>query len=222
MSKNIDLIGTERESKKILSDKSRALAELARVLNTARIIRTMVCFDISNFQGKDSVASMSCFLNGYPDKKGYRKFKIRGYESANDPGMIHEAVSRYLQNIVNESHELPDLIVIDGGPTQLTRAIEAASALKTNVMIISIAKRNEEIYTSPDAPPIVLPKESQALKIIQNIRDESHRFGVKYHRELRSKRIISSPFDGIKGIGKEIYGLAITGSFKGFEVISEA
>ena len=203
MSKNIDLIRTERESKKILSDKSRALAELAHVLNTTRMIRTMVCFDISNFQGKDSVASMSCFLNGYPDKKGYRKFKIRGYESANDPGMIHEAVSRYLQNIINESLDLPDLIVIDGGPTQLTRAIEAASALKTDVMIISIAKRNEEIYTSPDDPPIVLPKESQALKIIQSIRDESHRFGVKYHRELRSRRIISSPFDSIKGIGKE-------------------
>ncbi|HPJ13884.1 MAG TPA: excinuclease ABC subunit UvrC [Spirochaetota bacterium] len=203
MSKNIDLIRTERESKKILSDKSRALAELARVLNTTRMIRTMTCFDISNFQGKDSVASMSCFLNGYPDKKGYRKFKIRGYESANDPGMIHEAVSRYLQNIINESLELPDLIVIDGGPTQLTRAIEAASALKTDVMIISIAKRNEEIYTSPDAPPIVLPKESQALQIIQSIRDESHRFGVKYHREIRSRRIISSPFDKIKGIGKD-------------------
>ena len=201
MLKNIDLIRSEKESKKLLSDKTEALEALALSLGIEGQINTIACFDISNFQGKDSVASMSYFRNGYPDKSGYRKFKIRGYDSSNDPGMIHEAVSRYLQGIINESLDFPDMIVIDGGPTQLARALEAASNLKVSVPVVSLAKRNEEIYISPSEPPVVLSKESRSLHIMQNIRDEAHRFGVNYHRQLRSRRIISSPFDSITGIG---------------------
>lgn len=200
--KNIDIIAADRKAAEA-NNPVAALLELKDVLNLEKEPEIMECFDISNFQGTDSVASMVQFRSGRADKSGYRRYKIRGYESSNDPGMIHEAVSRRLQHLVNERINLPDLIVIDGGPTQLTRAIEAAANFNLNLNIISIAKKFEEIYTAPDRSPIRLHENSPALKLIQRIRDEAHRFAVTYHRALRDKKLTSSVLDEIPDIGSK-------------------
>ncbi len=200
--KNIDIIAADRRAAEENSP-AAGLEELMRALSLDDEPDVIECFDISNFQGTDSVASMVQFRHGRPDKGNYRRYKIRGYESANDPGMIHEAVSRRLQYLVNEGIELPDLVVIDGGPTQLTRAIEAAANFGINATIISVAKRFEEIYTSPQSEPIRLPESSPALKLIQRIRDEAHRFAITYHRNLRDKKTTSSLLDGIPDIGEK-------------------
>jgi len=196
--KNIDVIKFQKNPE---SEILIALEMLKNILQLEKIPKRIECFDISNLQGKDAVASMSSFYMGKPDTKNYRKFKIRGYEEANDPGMIHEAVSRRIQYLINENIALPDLLVIDGGPTQLTRAIEAATNFTNDLKIISIAKKNEEIFTAPKRPSIVLEKSSPALHIIQHIRDESHRFGITYHRKLRDKKTTSSFLDKIDSIG---------------------
>ena len=217
--KNIDIIAADRKATEE-NNPAAALLDLKDVLGMESEPDIMECFDISNFQGTDSVASMVQFRLGRPDKSGYRRYKIRGYESSNDPGMIHEAVSRRLQHLVNEELELPDLIVIDGGPTQLTRAIEAAANFNLNLNIISVAKRFEEIYTAPDTEPIRLPENSPALKLIQRIRDEAHRFAVTYHRNIRDKKLTASVLDTIPDIGDKTKKLLLK-YFGSVEKISE-
>jgi excinuclease ABC subunit C len=195
--KNIDVIAAERYAEKENRDTLRGLEELQQSLGLDTPPRLMVCFDVSNLQGTDAVASMVSFRDGRPEKKGYRRFRIRGYDSADDPGMIHEAVGRRIQHLVNEDLELPDLMIIDGGPTQLTRALEAARNFDPNIRVISIAKRFEELYFDPKQDPLRLPPSSPGLKLIQNIRDEAHRFAVTYHRTLRDKKTSRSVLDEI-------------------------
>jgi len=218
--KNIDIIAADRKASDA-NNPAAGLLELKDTLSLENEPDIMECFDISNFQGTDSVASMVQFRSGRADKSNYRRYKIRGYETSNDPGMIHEAVSRRLQHLVNEGLELPDLIVIDGGPTQLTRAIEAAANFDLNLNIISVAKKFEEIYTSPDQPPIRLPENSPALKLIQRIRDEAHRFAVTYHRTIRDKKLTSSILDTIPDIGDKTKKMLLK-HFGSIEKISEA
>lgn len=218
--KNIDIIAADRKATEE-NNPAAELLELKEALSLESEPDIMECFDISNFQGTDSVASMVQFRLGRADKSNYRRYKIRGYESSNDPGMIHEAVSRRLQHLVNENLELPDLIVIDGGPTQLTRAIEAASNFSLNLNIISVAKRFEEIYTEPDKEPVRLPENSPALKLIQRIRDEAHRFAVTYHRTLRDKKLTASILDTIPDIGDKTKKLLLK-HFGSIEKIKEA
>ena len=198
ISRNIDMLFAERAA---AVNPAEALDELRTTLGLSVVPEMIVCFDISNTQGTNSVASMSCVTGGVPDTTNYRRFKIRGYDTANDPAMIHEAVARYLQGSLNDEHATPDLIVIDGGPTQLTRAMEAASALGVDLPIVSIAKKNEELFFDPLKEPIVLPRTSEALKLIQRLRDEAHRFGVTSHRLLRGKEMVHSALDDIEGIG---------------------
>ncbi len=218
--RNIDIIAADRKATEE-NNPAAALLDLKNVLSLDTEPDIMECFDISNFQGTDSVASMVQFRLGRADKSSYRRYKIRGYDSSNDPGMIHEAVSRRLQHLVNENLELPDLIVIDGGPTQLTRAIEAAANFNLNLNIISVAKRFEEIYTSPDTEPIRLHENSPALKLIQRIRDEAHRFAVTYHRNLRDKKLTSSILDKIPDIGDRTKKILLK-HFGSIEKVSEA
>jgi excinuclease ABC subunit C len=218
--KNIDIIAADRKATEE-NNPAAGLLELKDTLGLDTEPDVMECFDISNFQGTDSVASMVQFRLGRSDKSNYRRYKIRGYESSNDPGMIHEAVSRRLQYLINENLELPDLIVIDGGPTQLTRAIEAASNFNIDINIISVAKKFEEIYTAPDIAPIRLPENSPALKLIQRIRDEAHRFAVTYHRNLRDKKLTSSVLDKIPDIGDKTKKLLLK-HFGSVEEISNA
>ena len=180
----------------------------------------MECFDISNLQGTDAVASMVTFKDGYPDKSGYRRYKIRGYDSADDPGMIHEVVSRRIQHLLNEDLDLPDLLIIDGGTTQLARALEAARNFTSDLRIISIAKRYEEIYYDAGQEPLRLPESSPGLHIIQNIRDEAHRFAITFHRKLRDKKTTSSLLDRIS-IGARSKSILLN-HFKSIDKIREA
>lgn len=218
--KNIDILAVERRSADA-ADPAIALAELKEALSLDTEPEIMVCFDISNTQGDESVASMVQFRFGRPDKTGYRRFKIRGYQGPNDPGMIHEAVSRRIQHLLNENLELPDLIVIDGGPTQLSRAMEAASNFDVDVKIVSLAKRFEEIYTSPADVPVRLPEGSPPLKLMQNIRDEAHRFAITYHRKLRDKKFTASALDNIPDVGEKTRK-ALLKHFKSVDNIANA
>lgn len=201
--KNIDVIISDRKYQDVHSDKQIAITNLQKILNMEKPPIKIICFDISNTQGTNSVASMVSFFNGIPDKNNYRKFKIRGYDSPNDPGMIHEAVSRRIQYLLNENIELPDLIVIDGGITQLGRAKEAARNFDADVKIISLAKKREEIFYDVKKPPIIVDNDSPSLHILQNLRDESHRFAITYHRKLRKKELFSSELDKIPDIGEK-------------------
>jgi excinuclease ABC subunit C len=196
--KNIDVIAAERYAQRQSRDTMRGLEELQVLLGMDAVPHTMECFDISNLQGTDAVASMVTFKDGRPDKSGYRRYKIRGYDAADDPGMIHEAVSRRIQHLFNEDLDLPDLIVIDGGAVQLTRAVEAARNFTSEIRIIAIAKRFEEIYCDAGEAPLRLPESSQGLRILQSIRDEAHRFAITYHRSLRAKKTTRSFLDQIR------------------------
>ncbi len=219
--KNMDIIIAEREAARAGDDRLAGLQELKEVLALPDVPSVIECFDISNIQGKFAVASMTRFRDGMPDKSGYRRYRMRGYEGANDPGMIHEVVARRLQYLVNESQELPDLMVIDGGPTQLTRAIEAARALGARMLIVSLAKRFEEIYTDPAKEPVRLPETSMGLRILQRIRDEAHRFAVTYHRTLRDASAVESVIDDIPTIGESKKRLLLE-HFKSIEAIKGA
>jgi excinuclease ABC subunit C len=203
MQKNLDVIVVDRLTAKITGDKRKGLVELKKRLMLKSIPEIIECFDISNIQGKNAVASMVRFKEGLPDKSGYRRYKIRAYDTPNDPAMIHEAVARRLQQILNDEKELPDLIVIDGGKGQLGRALEVKKALAINVAVIAIAKRFEEIFTEHSSEPVILDNSSSALKIIQNIRDEAHRFAILYHKKLRSNDLLKSVIDDIPNIGKK-------------------
>lgn len=218
--KNIDMLAVERSiSREYRANAGTAALKEALKLDSEPLI--IECFDISNFHGQDAVASMVMFRNGKPDKKNYRRYKIKGYDSPNDPGMIHEAVSRRIQYLVNEEQELPDLIVIDGGRTQLSRAIEAAANFNTGISIISIAEKLDEIYISPDKKPIRFPEASSHLRLIQNIRDEAHRFAITYHRALRDKKTTASELDLIPDIGTK-HKSALLKHFKSVEKIKNA
>lgn len=201
--KNIDVLVSEREARRRHDDTRSGLDELAGAIGVKAAISTIECFDISNTQGTLSVASMVRFREGTPDRSRYRRFRIKGYSESNDPGMIHEVVSRRIQYLLNENQPLPDLVVIDGGPTQLARALEAVSSLEAHVPVISLAKRFEEIYTHPKKKPLRLHQGSAALKILQRIRDEAHRFAIAYHRTLREGAMTASELDTIEGIGEQ-------------------
>ncbi len=199
--KNIDILAAERQAARAGQDMEAGMALLKEALELESLPEEIVCFDISNLQGTDAVASMVSFRGGYPDRANYRRFRIRGHEGPKDPAMIHEAVARRIQHLANEGLPMPDLMVIDGGPTQLTRAMEAAANFEAGVKIVSLAKRFEEIYFSPKEEPLRLDKNSPALKLLQALRDEAHRFAITYHRNIRGRMFTGSELDEIPGIG---------------------
>ena len=165
-----------------------ALVELQHELSLSAIPRVIECFDISNLLGTNVVGSMVQFVNGAPSKANYRKFKIRSVEGQDDFASMREIVFRRYYRLKLEQSKLPDLIVIDGGPGQLSAALSALSELQLEVPIVSLAKEFEEIYSPERAIPIRLPHSSAALKVLQRARDEAHRFGISYHRLLRKKK----------------------------------
>ncbi|MFH1685032.1 MAG: excinuclease ABC subunit UvrC [Candidatus Micrarchaeota archaeon] len=142
-------------------------------------------FDISTLFGTNSVGSMVRFVNGKPDKSGYRRFKIKTVEGQDDFAMMQEVVSRRYSRILSEGGQLPDLILIDGGPGQLHFAIEALEELGINKTIVSLAKREEEVYLPNKMEPLKMDRKSPALKLLQKCRDEAHRFAITYHRKRR-------------------------------------
>jgi len=177
------------------------LYKIYNTLGLKRYPRKIECFDISNIQGKDAVASMSVSVEGRASKKDYRKFKIRCKDTPDDFMMMREVITRRYSKL--EPQEFPDVVLIDGGLGQINAAGEIFKELgKEGISeLLSLAKRDEEIYKYGESEPYCFPKDQEALKIFQRVRDEAHRFGITYHRKLRSKRVISSALDRIPGIG---------------------
>ncbi|MCZ8217136.1 MAG: helix-hairpin-helix domain-containing protein, partial [Cyclobacteriaceae bacterium] len=163
------------------------------------------CFDNSNFQGTSPVASMVRFVDGKPDKKGYRHFNIKTVEGPNDFASMKEIVGRRYKRLIEEQTALPDLIIVDGGKGQLSSAVEALKELSIygRVPIAGIAKRLEEIYLPEDTLPLLINKKSPGLRLIQQMRDEAHRFAITFHRLKRSKVNSSSSLEEIEGLGKK-------------------
>jgi excinuclease ABC subunit C len=174
---------------------------LGRDLGLAAVPRALVCIDISTNQGRDTVGSLVWFEAGRPKKAEYRRFKITGAPQ-DDFAAVHEVVTRYLTRRLAEAKPLPDLVVIDGGKGQLGAALEAARALgQGDLPIVSLAKREEEIYQPGQPEPLRLSRRSPALKLLQRARDEAHRFAVSYSRQRRARRTITSELLTIPGIG---------------------
>jgi excinuclease ABC subunit C len=202
----------------------KSIEALQNVLKLEKPPMHIECFDISNIQGSDIVASMVSFMSGKPKKSGYRKFKITGLDRPDDFASMRQVVHRHYKRLIEEQGVLPDLIVIDGGRGQLTSAMTVLKELNIKgVAIIGLAKRLEEIYIPQIPDPQTLPKTSPALRLLQRIRDEAHRFAITYHRQVRSKRVIQSDLDLIKGIGKKRAQtlLEVFGSVQGVKHASE-
>ncbi|MCK5739673.1 excinuclease ABC subunit C, partial [bacterium] len=159
-------------------------------------------FDISNIQGTDPVASMVCFIDGKPRKKEYRKFKIRGKETPDDFAMMAEVLKRRYSRLQREKQPFPDLILIDGGKGQLGAALQSLHEIGVdNQPIISLAKRLDEVFVPGISDPQNIPRSSSGLRMLQQLRDESHRFAITFHRSLRQKRTLHSILDEIPGVG---------------------
>lgn len=181
------------------------------------------CFDNSNIQGSHPVAACVVFKKAKPAKKEYRHFNVKSVTGPDDYASMREIVERRYSRLLNEGANLPQLIVIDGGKGQLHAAVEALQkiGLYGKIAVIGIAKRLEEIYYPGDSVPLYIDKNSETLKLIQQLRDEAHRFGITFHRQKRSKSQITSQLDEVKGIGKETKRKLLT-RFKSIKRIREA
>ena len=163
------------------------------------------CFDNSNLQGSNPVAACVVFKDAKPAKKEYRHYNIKTVRGPNDFASMEEVVYRRYKRLIEEEKDLPQLIVIDGGKGQLSAAVKALEKLELRgkITIVGIAKRLEEIYFPGDTIPLYIRKNSETLKIIQQLRDEAHRFGINFHRNKRSGSFITSELDTIQGIGEK-------------------
>ena len=184
---------------------NRIMAQMKKDLRLSVEPRHIECFDNSNIQGTNPVAACVVFKDGKPSKKDYRKFNIKTVIGPDDFASMEEVVFRRYKRLLEEEEPLPQLIVIDGGKGQLSSALKSLDilGLRGKIAIIGIAKRLEEIYFPGDSIPLYLDKKSESLKIIQQLRNEAHRFGITFHRTLRSKGAINSELEGIKGIGEK-------------------
>ena len=184
---------------------TNACEKLKEVLSLKNYPKRMECYDISNISGTDKVGSMVVFINGESDKKEYRHFRIKTVEGANDFKSLQEVLDRRLEKLYLDSEKFPkpDLIIIDGGKGQLSSVKEIFDKHGiTDIDLISLAEREEEIFVPNNSQPIVLSKRDHVLKMLIRIRDEAHRFAINYHRDLRGKRSLSSILDEVNGLGK--------------------
>ncbi len=184
---------------------TRLLTRMQKDFHLAELPRHIECFDNSNIQGTNPVASCVVFKNGKPSKRDYRHFNIRTVVGPDDFASMKEVLTRRYTRLMQEGQELPQLVVVDGGKGQLSSAVEAFDeiGLRGKVALVGIAKRLEEIYFPGDSIPLYIDKNSESLKVIQHLRDEAHRFGITHHRNRRSKGQTVSALDGIKGIGEK-------------------
>ncbi len=182
------------------------LEELRKAIGMKELPRHIECFDNSNIQGTNPVASCVVFRDAVPSKKDYRKFKIKTVIGANDYASMKEVVNRRYSRMLREApDDLPQLIVIDGGKGQLDFAYQALAelGLTDKLTVVGLAKRLEEVIRVGDPYPLFIDRNSSALKVLQQIRDEAHRFGITFHRSLRSKSQIESALSRIKGVGEQ-------------------
>lgn len=200
---------------------AKGLETLKIKLGLRRFPYRIECFDISNIQGKDAVASMSVAINGKAAKQEYRKFKIRTKSTPDDFAMMEEVLYRRYSKLTKE--ELPEVLLVDGGKGQLGVAEKVLEKLGKiyDLDIISIAKKEELIFKAGYDEPFIFSHSDEALKILQRLRDEAHRFGITYHRKLRSKRVLVSELDSINGIG-EVRKKKLLKGFGSWEKIKEA
>jgi len=246
--KFVDIIIPQRgEKKHLLSlsqknvqqhklDKVKQLEKLNPEQRQTRIMKTLQndlhlkelpvhieCFDNSNIQGTNPVSACVVFKMAKPSKKDYRHFNIKSVQGPDDFQSMYETVYRRYSRLLEESQPLPQLIVIDGGKGQLHSATDALKELDLygKISIIGIAKRLEEIYYPEDSIPLYLDKNSESLKLIQQLRDEAHRFGISFHRNKRSKQQVASELDSIKGIGQIIKEILLQ-KYKSVKRIKEA
>jgi len=184
---------------------NRIMAQMKKDLRLSVEPRYIECFDNSNIQGTHPVAACVVFKNGKPSKKDYRHFNIKTVEGPDDFGSMEEVVHRRYKRLLSEGQDLPQLIVIDGGKGQLSSSLKSLEVLglRGKIAIIGIAKRLEEIYYPDDSIPLYLDKKSESLKIIQQLRNEAHRFAITFHRNKRSKSAIQTELELISGIGKQ-------------------
>jgi len=179
------------------------LQALQRDLHLPAPPRRIECFDNSNIQGSDPVASMVVFVDGKPRKSDYRKFKIKTVVGPDDFASMEEVIERRYTRVKNEGGQFPDLVVVDGGKGQLSSAVEILRQIGIeNQPIIGLAKRLEEVFVPGESESILLPRTSSGLKLLQHLRDEAHRFAITFHRSLREKRIISTQLTDVEGVGE--------------------
>lgn len=185
--------------------------------------RHIECFDNSNIQGANPVASCVVFRNGKPCKRDYRHFNIKTVVGPDDFASMREVLTRRYTRLMEEGQGLPQLIVVDGGKGQLSAAVEALESigLRGTIAVVGIAKRLEEIYFPGDSIPLYIDKNSESLRVVQHMRDEAHRFGITHHRNQRSKSQTISELDTIKGVGPKT-AEALLRHFKSVKRIREA
>jgi excinuclease ABC subunit C len=203
--------------------KDRVIRQLQNDLSLQDIPDHIECFDNSNIQGTNPVASMVCFLNGKPAVKEYRHYHIKTVQGPDDFASMKEVVGRRYKRLLEEGKPMPKLVVIDGGKGQLSSAIEALHELGIygQMPIIGIAKRLEEIYFPGDSYPIHIDKKSESLRLLQRIRDEAHRFAITFHRNVRSKNAFGTQLTAIPSIGENTADKLLS-HFKSVKKISEA
>jgi excinuclease ABC subunit C len=201
----------------------RLLTQMMKDLRMNQLPRHIECFDNSNFQGKYPVSAIVVFKDAKPSKKDYRHFNVKTVEGPDDFATMEEAVHRRYRRMLDEGTELPQLIVIDGGKGQLSSALKSLRLLgiEKQVTVIGIAKRLEELYYPGDQYPLYLDKKSETLKVIQQLRDEAHRFGITFHRKKRDKGTLVTELHLIDGIGKTTSGKLLK-YFKSVKKVREA
>jgi excinuclease ABC subunit C len=194
---------------------NRIMAQMQKDLRLPVEPRHIECFDNSNIQGTNPVAACVVFKDGKPSKKDYRHFNIKTVEGPDDFASMTEVVYRRYKRLLDENEPLPQLIIIDGGKGQLSSALKSIDelGLRGKITIIGIAKRLEELFYPGDSIPLYLDKKSETLKVIQQLRNEAHRFGITFHRDKRSKSALNSSMEGIPGIGEKTM-LALIQHFK--------
>ena len=224
--RNVGYYRKDKASRELLVDpdrhKKRILATMVKDLRLKEEPRRIECFDNSNFQGDFAVSAMTVFKDARPAKKEYRHFNVKTVIGPDDFATMEEVIYRRYKRVVDENLEMPQLIVIDGGKGQLSAAMKSLYKLGLNekVAVIGIAKRLEEIYYPDDPIPLYLDKKSETLRVIQQIRDEAHRFGITHHRNKRSKETIKTQLTEIKGIS-DVTAQKLLNAFKSVLQIKE-
>lgn len=210
--KNVQYFKDEIRKKKILHlegksdmEKKKVLYELQAFLHLPAVPDHIECFDNSNFQGSFPVSAMVCFKEGVPSKNDYRRFNVKTVEGINDFATMKEVVHRRYKRLLAEEAPLPDLVIIDGGKGQLSAAMESIKELGigAGTTVVGLAKNEEAIFFPGDSEPVMLPWDSDSLKLIRRIRDEVHRFGITFHRDKRSKGTFRNELENITGIGDQ-------------------
>jgi excinuclease ABC subunit C len=194
--KNMQIVDPDRHV-------NRILAQMKQDLRLSEEPRHLECFDNSNIQGSHPVSACVVFKNAKPSKKDYRHFNVKTVEGPDDFATMQEVIFRRYKRMMEEGQALPQLILIDGGKGQLSAGVAALDALglRGKIAILGIAKRLEELYFPGDSVPLYLDKRSETLKVLQQARNEAHRFGITFHRNKRSKASIGSALEAIPGVG---------------------